>query len=242
MATYILVHGSFTGAWCWREVLPRLESKGHTCIALEMPAHGKDRTPAETVMLEDYVRTVVNAITPLREAPILVGHSMTSIISQAAERIPSRIRALVYLAGLLLPNGSTMLDAVNDLDPEYLAELVWAADGKTARISPEGARRFLCQLCPRELVEEILPLLTAEPVAPFQARLEITEGNFGRVPRYYIECLQDRIIPIALQRKMHSALPCKRVYSIDTDHTPSFSSPAQLTSILLSAAEAESVC
>ena len=186
---------------------------------------------------DDYVRGVMDVVQSVGEDPILVGHSMTAIISQVAERIPSKIRALVYVAGLLLENGQTMLDVVNEFDPKYLAEILWAGDRKTAWLSPLGVKEFLYPLCPSPVVETVVPWLTAEPVAPYEARLEISAEDFGRVPRYYIECLRDRVIPLALQRKMHSALPCKRVYSIDTDHSPFFSAASELTSILSAIAE-----
>lgn len=242
MATFVFVHGSFQAAWCWREIVPRLESEGHSCVAFDLPGHGSNPIPIEKVTLQEYVRAVINAIEPLVEAPILVGHSMTAIISQVAEVIPSRIRALVYIAGLLLPNGRAMLEMVNDFDPQYVAQLVWAADRKTARWSAVAAREYAYSLCLPSVVEEILPLLTAEPVAPYEARLQTTSDHFGRVPRYYVECERDRIVPISLQRKMHSEIPCKRVYSINTDHSPFFSAPAELVSILLAIAEAELSC
>jgi pimeloyl-ACP methyl ester carboxylesterase len=109
MAHFMFLHSSYTGAWCWRDILPRLESKGHTCIAPDMPAGGTDPTPPESVTFEDYVRALIERIQPLPEPVILVGHSRTSIISQVAERIPSQIRALVYVAGVLLPNGMALI-------------------------------------------------------------------------------------------------------------------------------------
>jgi pimeloyl-ACP methyl ester carboxylesterase len=241
MATYVLVHGSFQAAWCWREIVPRLESKGHHCVAFDLPGHGSDAMAPGDVTLQDYVNAVIKIIEQIPEAPILVGHSMAGMISQAAEIIPSRIQALVYIAGFLLPNGKAMLEMVNDFDPGYLAQLIWAPDRKTAKISTIGAKEYCYPLCSTSLLEEILPLLTAEPVAPFEARLQITADRFGRVPRYYVECKDDRIIPLSLQRRMHSEIPCKKIYSIDTDHSPFFSTPAELTSILLAIAEDESM-
>ena len=52
------------------------------------------------------------------------------------------------------------------------------------------------------------------------------------MPRVYIECLHDKVIPLALQRQMHSKLPCQKVVSIDSDHSPFFSAPQKLTEIL----------
>jgi alpha-beta hydrolase superfamily lysophospholipase len=55
MAEFILVHGAWHGAWCWREVVPRLEARGHMANAIDLPGHGADRSPLDTVSLQDYV-------------------------------------------------------------------------------------------------------------------------------------------------------------------------------------------
>jgi len=61
----------------------------------------------------------------------------------------------------------------------------------------------------------------------------VTQENFGRVPRVYIECLQDRAIPPALQKQMYTATPCRNVLSMDTSHSPFFSAPRALADHLL---------
>jgi pimeloyl-ACP methyl ester carboxylesterase len=237
MALYVFVHGSFQASWCWRNIVPQLEARGHRCITLDLPGHGDSPTPLEDVTFRDYVDAVVRVIEPLSEAPILVGHSMTSIISQVAETVPSRIRALVYVAGILLPTGKAMLDAVNEFDPEYLSRIVWAPDRRTVSWSPDTARTFAYPLCPPDVVTQVLPLLTAEPVAPYETLLELTSANFGCIPRCYVECTCDRIIPIALQRKMCASVPCNHVFSINSDHSPFFSHLTELVSILTRIAE-----
>ena len=45
MATFVLVHGAWHGAWCWDKVVPLLEAKGHTVVAPDLPGHGDDETP-----------------------------------------------------------------------------------------------------------------------------------------------------------------------------------------------------
>ncbi len=34
MANFLLVHGAFFGAWCWRRVVPRLQLRGHDVYAV----------------------------------------------------------------------------------------------------------------------------------------------------------------------------------------------------------------
>jgi pimeloyl-ACP methyl ester carboxylesterase len=212
-------------------------AEGHDAVAIDLPGHGEDRTPAAAVTLQDYVDRTIEAIQAAGDA-IVVGHSMGGgIMAQAAEFIPDRIRALAYVAGLVPPSGSTMMQAVAEFDPEYLAHFLWAPDGRSAGIAPEGVRRFLYSHCPPHAIESALPLFTPQPVAPYEAPLQVTEANFGRVPRYYIECLQDRVVPIASQRAMHSAIRFTGICSIDTGHSPFFSAPEELSRILSGIAE-----
>jgi pimeloyl-ACP methyl ester carboxylesterase len=237
MARFVLVHGAWQGAWCWREMVPRLVAKGHEAIAIDLPGHGEDRSPVEATILHDYVGCIREAVSASESRTILVGHSAGAIISQAAEFAPDRIQGLVYVAALVPPDRSSMMKFVEALDPAYLATFVWAPDRRTARISPEGARRFLYSNSSPASIEFALQRLTPEPVAPFEAAVHLSDANFGRVPRYYIECLQDRVVPIALQRSMRTSIPFYGVYSIDTDHSPFFSAPEELAAILQKIAE-----
>jgi pimeloyl-ACP methyl ester carboxylesterase len=238
MARFVLVHGSWHGAWCWREVVPRLTERGHEALVIDLPGHGEDCSPIESVTFQDYVHSTIQAVDSSSEDAILVGHSMGgAIINQSAEVGPDRIRALVYVAALMPASGRSMLSYVEAFDPEYLAQILWSPDRRTARIQPEGVRRFLYSQCPAETIESALPLLKPEPVAPYEAPIFTTDANSGKVARYYIECLQDRVVPIALQRAMRAGVHIDGVYSLDTDHAPFFSAPEQLTAILHGIAE-----
>jgi pimeloyl-ACP methyl ester carboxylesterase len=237
MAEFILVHGAWHGAWCWREVVARLEARGHTATAIDLPGHGEDCSPPEKVTLQDYVTCIVNALAHSSHRPLVVGHSMGGLIGQVAELVPDRIRALVYVSALLAPSGTSMMQLVAGFDPQYLAEFEWAPDRRTARLSAAGLRNFLYSCCPADLVEAAFPLLTPEPVAPYETPFATTDANFGRVPRYYVECLRDRIVPLALQRSMRAGLTFRDIYSIDIDHAPFFSAPDELTGILHTIAE-----
>jgi pimeloyl-ACP methyl ester carboxylesterase len=231
----VLVHGSWQGAWCWREIIPRLASSGHEAVAIDLPGHGEDRTPVESVTFQKYVDRTLQAVNESNDAPILVGHSMGgAIVRQAAGHAPERVRAIVSVASLLPRNGANMLSLVEAFDPEYLAQILWAEDGRTARLSPEGVRRFAYFRCPQATVDAVLPLLTADPVGPYETPLCFRDAG---VPHYYIECLQDRIVPIALQRSMHAGFPADRIYALDTDHAPFFSMPEEFALILHRTAE-----
>jgi len=182
------------------------------------------------VTFQDYVDRTIAAVQAHKGDSILVGHSMGgAIIRQAAGVVPDRIRAVVSLAALLPARGATMLGFVEGFDPDYVAQIVWASDHRTARLSRVGVSRFLCSGCPDSLVESVLPLLKPEPVTPYETPLFSQDSN---ALRYYIECLHDRIVPLGLQRTMHADVPADRVYALDSGHAPFLSTPDELALVL----------
>ena len=87
--------------------------------------------------------------------------------------------------------------------------------------------------CADEITDLAKVLLSNEPVESAITPLQLSEENFGRVPRFYIECTEDRAVTPFIQRKMHTETPCEKVYSLATSHSPFFSKPKELVNILL---------
>jgi len=110
MVTYVLIHGSWHGGWCWDKLASLLIRQGHSVIAPDLPGHGKDRTPIFKITLQSYVDLVCELLDSQTAPVCLVGHSRGGIvISQAAELRPKKIQKLVYLAAFMLRNGETMI-------------------------------------------------------------------------------------------------------------------------------------
>ena len=75
-------------------------------------------------------------------------------------------------------------------------------------------------------------LIGPEAAAGMMTPVVTSNNGFGSLPRYYIECLDDHTVSPALQKQLYGAMPCERVFSLDTDHSPFFSAPDALTDIL----------
>jgi pimeloyl-ACP methyl ester carboxylesterase len=238
MATFLLVHGSWAGAWCWRELTSRLLGLGHFVSAIDLPGHGNDSRAPDAVTMADYVEAVLASTKSLPSPPILAGHSLGGVIaSQVAEACPENIRALVCLASIQPPPGASMMQAVASFDPAYLESLIWAPDEKTAGITGTGVRRFLCNRCSDALAAEILLRIGPEPVAPFSTPILITAERYGRVPRFDVFGSDDRLIPSEVQARIVRGSPPGRVWTIEADHMSFFSNPAALASRLDQAAK-----
>ena len=106
MATFVLVHGAWHGGWCWREIVPLLESAGHRVDALDLPGHGDNPAPVSEMTLDANARLVADRVEVVGEPVVLVGHSMGGVsITQAAELVPERIATLVYVTAFLPGDG-----------------------------------------------------------------------------------------------------------------------------------------
>ena len=233
MSTFVLVHGAWHGGWCWYKIVARLEAKGHTVFAPDMPGHGTDRTPIETVTLDDIVARIGGVIGKAAEPVVLVGHSYGgAVITQTAERHADRIARLVYVAAFLLKNGQSTLDAAAGDDNDLTGHILFAPDGKTATADPAIHRKAFYAGCADEDVALARLSIGPEAAAGFATPMRTTPEKFGRVPRFYVECTKDRAISIAKQRQMHAALPCARVFTLETDHSPFFSAPDALVDCL----------
>lgn len=235
MATFVLVHGAFHGAWCWEKVVPLLEQAGHRVVARDLPGHGSDPTPPDEVTLDSYARAVAALLDDQPEPVVLVGHSMGGgVITQAAEYRPEKIRLLVYLCAHLLKDGQSMAD-VRERNTESLVvnNQVFSEDRKTMTIREAAIRDAFYQDCAEDDVSRAKARLTPQATAPFAQAVHTTEGGFGRVPRAYIATLRDQALVPELQKLCYTQLPCREVIEMDSGHSPFFSRPEELAGHLL---------
>jgi pimeloyl-ACP methyl ester carboxylesterase len=201
-----------------------------------LPGHGKDKTPLAEISLATYVDCVCKILDEQQDPVFLVGHSMGGgIITQVAEYRPNKIKALVYLAGYLLGNGETMFGITQqDTETLLLANAIFSEDQQSVTFKSEAVKDIGFGDCSDQDMVLVRALLAPQAVAPMATPVTTTAENFGRVPRVYIECLQDRTIGLLAQRRLYTALPCQKVFSLDTSHCPFLSNPQELVNHLVS--------
>jgi pimeloyl-ACP methyl ester carboxylesterase len=232
--TFVLIHGGWHGAWCWHKVMPLLQAHGLRVVAPDLPAMGDDSTDPATVTLAGWSSFVADLVEQQPGRVVLVGHSRAgAIISQVAEALPERIERLLYLAAYLLPNGrSVAAEARNDADSLIPSNMIPAASGITCTLRPEIVTEAFYGQCSAADRSFALARLSPEPLKPLAAGVKVSAARFGTVSRAYIETTQDRTISPAAQRRMRAALPCEPVFTLDSDHSPFLSRPAELARML----------
>jgi len=108
VSTFVLVHGAWHGSWCWKRVRRELQSGGHDVFTPTLTGVA-DRSHLLTaeVTLETHILDVANLIEwEELDDVVLCGHSYAgAVIAGVADRLPRRIRSLVYLDAFIPENG-----------------------------------------------------------------------------------------------------------------------------------------
>lgn len=235
MNTYLFVHGAWVGGWSWEKVAPLLEEKGHKVKVIDLPGHGADKAPLIEVTLQAYTDKVCQALDELDDRVILVGHSMGGVvISQAAELRPQKIKKLVYLTAYLLESGESLMQVAQEDQDSLLGQnIILSEDGSYITAVEESIKTVHFPDSTDEDIERVKELMVPQSTAPFATPINITEENYGSIPRIYIECTNDLVISPSAQKRMYTKMPCQKVLSMATSHTPNYGSPHKLVEQLL---------
>ncbi len=233
MATYVLVSGAWHAAWCWELIVPRLESLGDTALAPDLLGMGRDKTPLSEVSLARWADQVSDIIRGQDEPVVLVGHSRGGlVISEVAERVPDRIKTLVYLSAVLIPDGSSIADITTPFQADHAFNMFNVQPDGMSTVSSEGAAELLYNTTDADLIDRAISLLGPEPMSVHAEKVSLSVQSYGRVPRAYIELKQDMAILHARQKQMQEVLPCDPVIEMDTDHSPFYCAPDALVAVL----------
>jgi pimeloyl-ACP methyl ester carboxylesterase len=172
VATFVLVHGAWHGSWCWKRVRKTLQSQNHDVFTPTLTGIGeRSHLLSPHVDLETHVADVVNLIRweELGDV-VLCGHSYGGcVITGAAERVPERLRALVYLDAFVLQDGQ----GVHDVLPPPVRDAQLAAARETGdgwKVAPITAEFFNVNVADRAWVNA---QCTPQPLATFRQRLAL---------------------------------------------------------------------
>jgi pimeloyl-ACP methyl ester carboxylesterase len=235
MSTFLLVHGAWHGGWCWNNVVPALQHEGHHAYAPDLPGHGEHDATRGSITLQMYTDRILEMLDWQQEPVILVGHSMGGlVVSEVAERRPDKVRTSVYVCAFLLRNGQTLGEiAQRDLRALVMPNLLLSPDGTTAMLKDDVIHEAFYTNCTPDVAAAAQSRLVPQALAPFATPLRLSEANYGSVPRVYVECTLDRAISIEIQREMYLRSSCRRIYTLNTDHSPFLSMPGELTGVIL---------
>lgn len=234
--TFVLVHGAWHGGWCWEAVAGILRARGHrvgapTQTGLAERAHLLSRE----ITLETFIADVTDHILAEDLTDIvLVGHSFGgSSISGAAERLPDRVRSLVYLDAMLAEGGETPFD---QLGPEVRARrLRMAAETSDGLSIPVPSPEDMGVSDPAQAAW-LAPRLTPHPLSTFESPLPIERRPGEGKESHYVMVTAPVYRPLeaARNRAWGYGWP---IHELATGHDAMVSAPQALAELLIGIGE-----
>lgn len=118
VTTYVLIPGACHGGWWYDDLSERLRLEGHLSRALTLA--GLEDTPRvdRLITLDTHIGQASAAVTEMTAdggQVVLVGHSYAgTVITGVADKMPERIKALVYLDAFLPRDGEACWTMTSD--------------------------------------------------------------------------------------------------------------------------------
>jgi pimeloyl-ACP methyl ester carboxylesterase len=233
MASFVLVHGAWGGAWIWRRVLGPLRAAGHEVHAVTLTGDGeRAHLRRADISMTDHVADVVGLVEAeeLKDI-VLVGHSYGGmVITGAADALPGRIRQLVYVDAMVpLPGEGWGTGHA----PEIVASRLAAARANDNALSPPDPVDFgLTEADRAWLLRRQVP----HPFGMYRVPLHFDGERWAQLPRCFVDCTQPAYPTINAMRTRVRAQPGWKIVEIATGHCPMVSTPAALCAELLALA------
>lgn len=223
-------------------------------------AFAAEPSPVAGITLSDFATHVGDLVDKLHASgrgPIyLVGHSLAGLtLNAVAEAKASKLAGLIYLSAILPSAGQSLVDTLSYAE----AAQSFVLQGKAGSVglptigatrldlmSPNPAYRaevkaaYCHDVSDDDYLAWTNQMVPDDPEAVAVTPIPLTTAKFGSVPRCYIRCAQDRIVPPAWASRMVDAIdvfaPARRtvVRDLDSSHSSFLSRPAELAQLILS--------
>ncbi len=224
-STFVLVHGAWSGAWCWRDVAASFDARGIAWRSVDLPS-SRFNAPGSTNLIDDALH-LIDVVGDLGRVT-LVGHSYGgAVISEAASNIGG-LERMVYIAALVPLRGESASDASRAVRVRTELDDAIEVDGDYLRLNRERAVPALYGQCDSHTQLWATSNLSTQTLASFRTKRTSARSE---VASLYVKCRDDRAVDPGLQNLM--AARCDEHVEIDSDHSPFLSHPLELLEAIL---------
>jgi len=232
MATFVLVHGAWHGAWCWERVAKMLRGKGHSVYAPTLSGVcERSHLLSPAINLDTHIMDVVNEI-KWKELSnvVLVGHSYGGmVISGVAEKAEKAIASFVMLDAFHSDSGQSLID----MQPPPAREAFQAAEAKgDVGMPPRPAAFFHVNDKDAAWVDK---MCTPHPIKCFTQKLTLTGARERIAKRSFIRAATFPSVYFDKSREKAKA-DGWRIYDVPCGHDVMLDMPEKLTEILIEVA------
>jgi pimeloyl-ACP methyl ester carboxylesterase len=225
--TFVLVHGSWHGAWCWRDVATILENAGHRVFTPTLTGLGeRSHLMSATINLDTHIADVVEVFRHERiENAVLCGHSYGGwVISGALEGIGSQVSVAVFLDAHVPKDGERPIDKSH-----YRADIESALNSGLVSTDPPGAAWLRVK---PERCDWVDANLTPQPVGVSLQRIRLTGARERVAKKAYIRAT-DFPSKTFDDYRDEAETNGWRIYDVRCGHDVMVDEPEQLAEILI---------
>lgn len=238
MADFVLVHGAWHGASCWRHVTEALIRAGHRAHAVTLTGVGeRAHLLGPSITLETHIADVIQAIEAEEMTNVILAvHSYSGMLGTAvADRMAERLAHLVYVDAVVPKPGESWSSTHASVTRE--ARLAAAVTSPDYSFPPPDPSVFGLGGADHEWVKR---RQTPHPGHTYQAVLDFDPVRVAKVPRTFINCTRPPLATIDVIRTRvidpkfwdGAWIAGSRVVELATGHDPMISAPRALTQCL----------
>jgi len=229
MATFVLVHGSFHGGWCWERVATRLRRDGHTVLTPTLTGLGeRSHLVHPRVGLDLHVLDVAQVLEygDLGDV-VLVGHSYGGmVVTGVADAVPERLAHVVYLDGFRPEHGQSAWDISPDAQRRWEAAAEAAGTGWLVP-PPDPVEAYdVCDADAEWVRERLVPT----PLFTHEQPLHAPDERAASLPQTYVLCTRYDGFEDVARRARDEGVD---YHELDTGHDAMITAPDGLAEILL---------
>lgn len=219
-STYLFVSGAWGGGWEYKQVDAILTAQGHIVYRPTMTGLGERvHLLNENVSLSTHIEDIVNVIRfEELQNVILVGHSYGGmVITGVAEKIPERIKKLIYLDAFV-PNDGESVEKIN-------GAAAW--DGMIKPLIKNGAVGY-----PFGATKPNPPTDVMHPLKAFTETIKIKNPLASKIPTFYILMIKDGKGGFEEWGASRARKRGWKIFTLEGDHYAMRDQPENLVEIL----------
>jgi pimeloyl-ACP methyl ester carboxylesterase len=223
--TYLLVHGAWGGAWCWRDAGVELDRRGVSWKAVDLPSSRNGADPTSG-LAEDAAAVVALAD---GDGPyVLVAHSYGGAVITEARSDIANLQRCIYVAALIPSPGESATDASRRVRVRTLLDEAIEVDGEYLRLKPELATAALYSDCPTDVAAWAVESLSTQTLKSFR---DVRESGIAHTETIYIRCTNDHAVDPQIQQLMSE--DCDFAMDLESEHSPFLSQPSRFCDVIL---------
>lgn len=180
--TFLVAHGAWSAGWSWKKMHPLMQASGHRLLVPTYTGLGeREHLASQEVNLETHIQDLLGVIKfeELNDF-VLLAHSYGGMVATGvADRVPERIRRVIYLDAFVPQDGQSLFDLSNEATLAQFRKGLAEGDGWRVQPMPIPA-----DTSPEDK-QWVERFRMPQPLHCFDMPLKLQQGD-TKLPRSYI--------------------------------------------------------